>query len=346
MDSFFDRALSEARQLGASDLHLKPGLPPVLRIAGDLRTLRDVPPLTRDFLHSLAMSLLNDRRRELLERNGDVTVALPTSAGTRQRVHISQRHGGIGIAIRLVPPEPPLLDNLGLPSETRGLLEPGAGLILVASGPGGGKTTTLAAMLDDLGRRHPLHIVTVEDPVEIVLRDRRSVVVQREVGLHAPSNAAALRAATRQDADVLMVSELYDGESAELAIAAAETGQLVLAGLTAPSPDGAVNRLVSLWEPAARPATRVRLAAVLRGVIHQRLVKGPKGKGRTAQAELLLGIALGRSSSAGPSQSREVRNPSEGSEASEAARGDATAQSAGPSVDMDEAPVEEATPED
>jgi twitching motility protein PilT len=304
MDSFFDRALAEARQLGASDLHLKPGLPPVLRIAGDLRTLRDVPPLTRDFLHSLAMSLLNDRRRELLERNGDVTVALPSAAGVRQRVHISQRHGGIGIAIRLVPPEPPLLDGLGLPKDTRDLLAPGGGLVVVSSGPGGGRTTTLAAMLDDISRRDPLHIVTVEDPVEIILRDRRSVVVQREVGLHAPSAAAALRSATRQDADVLMVAELIDAEAAELALSAAETGQLVLVGISASNPDRAIARLVDLWDPAARPAVRVRLAAALRGVVHQRLVPSARGKGRTAQAEILRGVEA-----AAPPPAAPIREP-------------------------------------
>jgi twitching motility protein PilT len=287
MDSFFDRALAAARQLGASDVHLKPGLAPILRINGELRTLRDVPPLARDFLHSLAMSLLNDRRREILERTGDVTVALATPAGMRLRLHVSQQRGGFGIAARLIPAEVPALDTLGLPAEVRELLLPGAGLILVAAPPGQGRTTTLASLIDDLGTRHPCHVVTIEDPVELMAKDRRSVVVQREVGLDVATFAAGLRAAARLDADVLVVSELEESETAELALAAAESGRLVLAGLVAGSAAGAIERLVALWESALRAQARRRLAAVLKGLLVQRLVPRPNGKGRTAEAELL-----------------------------------------------------------
>ena len=129
MDSFFDRALLAARRLGASDVHFKPGLSPILRIAGELRTLSDVPPLSREFLHSLGLSLLNDRRRETLERTGDVIVALATSNGGRQRAHLFHHRGGLSLALRLIPPEVPALDTLGLPAEVRELTEPGAGLV-------------------------------------------------------------------------------------------------------------------------------------------------------------------------------------------------------------------------
>jgi twitching motility protein PilT len=293
MDSLFDRALATARQLGASDIHLKPGMEPILRIDGELRTLRnpDVPAMTRDFLHNLAMSLLNDRRRDILERLGDVTVALTTSSGTRQRVHVAQHRGGMTISLHLVPLEAPALDSLGLPDGARDLVTPGAGLTLVASGPGGGKTTTLAALIDDLTTRHPLRVLAIEDPVEIVLKDRRSVVTQREVGLDVPTVAAGLRAAARQDVDVMLISEIADRESGELALAAAETGRLVLAGITAGSPANAVTRLVGLWETDARVAVRVRLTAALRGVLYQRLVPAAKGKGRKAEAEIVPGGA-------------------------------------------------------
>ena len=293
MDSLFDRALATARQLGASDIHLKPGMEPILRIDGELRTLRnpDVPPMTRDFLHNLAMSLLNDRRRDILERLGDVTVALTTSGGARQRVHVSQHRGGMTISLHLVPAEAPALDSLGLPASARDLVAPGAGLALILSGPGGGKTTTLAALVDDLATRHPLRVVTIEDPVEIVLKDRRSVVVQREVGLDVPTTAAGLRAAARQDVDVLLLSEITDRESGELALAAAETGRLVIAGIAAANPANAVSRLVGLWETDARTAVRARLTAALRGVLHQRLVAAKGGKGRKAEAEIVMGGA-------------------------------------------------------
>jgi twitching motility protein PilT len=297
MDSIFDRAVAAARQLGASDIHLKPDLRPILRVDGELRTLKipgpalDIPALARDFLHNLAMSLLNDRRRDILERVGDVTTSLATASGARQRVHISQQRGGISIAMRLIPPEVPALDSLGLPAGVRDLVAPGGGLVVVAAGPGGGKTTTLAALIDHLGTSQPRHVITIEDPVELLLKNRQSIVVQREIGLDVPTAASGLRAAARQDADVLMLSELADTETAALALAAAETGRLVLVGVSAGSARDAVARVCELWDPDERPGVRARLSATLRGVLHQRLVATKAGKGRTAEAELLSGAA-------------------------------------------------------
>jgi twitching motility protein PilT len=284
MDSFFDRALLAARRLGASDVHLKPGLSPVLRIAGELRTLSDVPPLSREFLHSLGLSLLNDRRREALERTGDVIVALATSNGGRQRAHLFHHRGGISLALRLIPPEVPALDTLGLPAETRELTEPGAGLVVVAAGPGEGKSTTLAALVEDVTSRRPCRVLTIEEPVEHLLRDRRGVVVQREVGTDVPSVAAGLRAASRQDVDLLVVGDLGDPEVARLAVEAAESGRQVLGGLPATSVARAVERLAP---DGADGLPRARLAAVLRGVLVQRLLATVPGKRRGAAGVLL-----------------------------------------------------------
>jgi twitching motility protein PilT len=288
MHSLLDRALAAARQLGASDIHLKGGLAPILRIDGDLRTLSDVPPLSREFVQSLAMSLLNDRRREILERTGDVALSITATDGSRQRLHIWQHRGGTAVAVRLVPAQAPALRKLDLPAATVELGAPGAGLVLVSGPAGAGKTTTLASLVDHIGGERACHIITVEDPVEIVLKDRRSVVVQREVGLDAPTTAAALRAALRQDADVVAVSELRDAESVELAIFAAETGRLVIAGVAARDAVGAVARLLDLPGAADRPTLRARLAVVLRGIVAQQLVPVADGKGRRAAAELLL----------------------------------------------------------
>jgi twitching motility protein PilT len=296
MDSMFDQAVAAARRLGASDVHLKPDKQPILRIDGELRTLAkdergaEVPALARDFLHNLAMSLLNDRRRDTLERVGDVTTSLATASGARQRIHISQQRGGISITMRLIPSQVPALDSLGLPAGARDLVAPGAGLVLVAAGPGGGRTTTLAALLDHLGAHQYRHVITIEDPVELLLKHRLGIVVQREIALDVPTAAAGLRAAARQDADVLMLSELADGETAALALSAAETGRLVLVGVPASSARDAVARFCELWDPPERPAIRARLRVALRGVLYQRLVAAKTGKGgRTAEAELLSG---------------------------------------------------------
>jgi twitching motility protein PilT len=297
MDSFIDLALAAARRLGASDIHLKPDTRPILRIDGQLRTLKDedVEPLGRDFLHNLSMSLLNDRRRDILERVGDVTITLATAAGIRLRVHIAQQRAGTGVVLRLIPSGPSALEALGFSETTRDQLrqmsEPGSGLLLVASGPGGGRTSTLAALVNDVASRRTCHIVTIENPVEILLKNRQSLVVQREVGLDVPSTAVGLRAAGRQDADLIMVGDLAEPEAAELALACAETDRLVVAGLAASSSASAAARLATFWDPVRWPAARARLAAVLRGVLCQRLVPGPKGKGRTVEAELSAGGA-------------------------------------------------------
>jgi twitching motility protein PilT len=288
MHALLDRALGAARQLGASDIHLKAGLAPILRIDGELRTLSDVPPLSREFIQNLAFSLLNDRRREILERTGDVALSLAAPDGSRQRLHVWQYRGGTAIAVRLVPAQVPSLEKLDLPPAVAKLVEHRSGLVLVTGPAGGGKTTTMAAMVDRLGTERACHVITIEDPVEIILKDRRSVVVQREVGLDAPTTAAALRAAQRQDADVLLVGELRDAEATELAILAAETGRLVFAAVPARDALSGLGRLLELGNAGERPSLRARLAGVLRGVIAQQLVPRTDGRGRRVAAEVLL----------------------------------------------------------
>src|SRR5436190_21083152 len=169
MHALLDRALQAARQLGASDIHLKAGLAPILRIDGELRTLSDVPPLSRDFIQSLALSLLNDRRREILERTGDVALSLTAPDGSRQRLHVWQYRGGTAVAVRLVPAQVPSLEKLELPPSVALLGGPGAGLVLVTGPAGGGKTTTMAALVDRIGSERACHVITIEDPVELVL---------------------------------------------------------------------------------------------------------------------------------------------------------------------------------
>jgi twitching motility protein PilT len=200
---------------------------------------------------------------------------------------VSQYRGGTAIAVRLVPAQVPSFEKLGLPGSVSALVAPGAGLVLVAGSAGAGKTTTLAALANEINGERACHIIAIEDPVEIVLPDRRSVVVQREVGLDAPTASAALRAALRQDADVLVVGDLRDAESVELATFAAETGRLVLAGIGARDATSAVDRLAELGG-AERPGLRGRIAHALRGIVAQQLVRRADGRGRLAVVELLL----------------------------------------------------------
>src|ERR1700745_2714222 len=231
MNQILDHVLGAARQLGASDVHLKSGLPPVFRIKGDLRTLRDTPPLTAEVIGAFAVNLMSDRQREIFDKHHDSDLSYGTPDGVRYRVNVFRQRGQTGMVLRIIPAEIPGFDKLNLPPAVNKLSEEERGLILVTGITGSGKSTTLAAMIDSINRARACHIITVEDPIEFMHRDRRSVVNQREIGFDAESFASALRAALRQDPDVILVGEMRDEETIETALHAAETGHLVMSTL-------------------------------------------------------------------------------------------------------------------
>ncbi|HTM20697.1 MAG TPA: ATPase, T2SS/T4P/T4SS family, partial [Kofleriaceae bacterium] len=210
MSQILDRVLSAARQLGASDVHMKAGLPPIFRIKGELRTVRDVPPLTRETIATFAVHMMNERQRSEFENNMDVDLAYGTPDGVRYRVNLFQQRGSVGMVMRLIPPEVPPFESLNLSETVLKLAENPRGMILVTGVTGSGKSTTLAAMVDYINQRRAAHIVTIEDPIEYTFRDKRSVINQREVGFDTRSFSKALRAALRQDPDVILVGEMRD----------------------------------------------------------------------------------------------------------------------------------------
>src|SRR5579862_9517643 len=176
MNQILDHVLGAARQLGASDVHLKAGLPPVFRIKGDLRTLRDTPPLTAEVIGTFAVNLMNDRQRKIFDELHDVDLAYNTPDGVRYRVNVFQQRGLTGMVLRIIPPDVPSFEALNLPPTVRKLAEEERGLILVTGITGSGKSTTLAAMIDHINRTRACHVVTIEDPIEFVHKDRRSVI--------------------------------------------------------------------------------------------------------------------------------------------------------------------------
>lgn len=279
MSQILDRVLAAARQLGASDVHLKAGLPPVFRIQGTLRTIRDVPALSPEELVQFAVHMMNDRQRAEFEQSLDLDLAYRTPDDVRYRVNLFQQRGSVGMVLRLIPPEVPPFDRLHLPQAVLDLTTHRRGLILVTGATGSGKSTTLAAMIEHINTQHACHILTVEDPIEYVLHDKRSVLSQRELGSDTLSFSRALRAALRQDPDVILVGELRDHETAELAMTAAGTGHLVLSTLPTDDPTEAVGRIVAMFPAHQQPQARLTLARVLRGVISQRLLPRADGKG-------------------------------------------------------------------
>ncbi|HSD90886.1 MAG TPA: type IV pilus twitching motility protein PilT [Kofleriaceae bacterium] len=309
MSQILDRVLAAARQLGASDVHLKAGLPPIFRIKGDLRTVRDVPALTREAIAQFAVHMMNDRQRADFETNLDIDLAYGTPDGVRYRVNLFQQRGSVGMVLRLIPPEVPPFDRLNLPQTVLDLVGNNhRGVILVTGATGSGKSTSLAAMIDYVNTQHALHIVTIEDPIEYTFRDKRSVLNQREIGFDTMSFARALRAALRQDPDVILVGEMRDFETAQIAMTAAETGHLVLSTLHTVDATETINRIVSMFPTHQQQQARLTLASVLRGVISQRLLPRADGKGMVPALEIMVNTERIREMIEEPTRTREIKD--------------------------------------
>jgi twitching motility protein PilT len=308
MSQVLDRVLSAARQLGASDVHLKAGLPPIFRIKGELRTVRDVPALTREAIATFAVHMMNDKQRADFETNLDIDLAYGTPDGVRYRVNLFQQRGSIGMVLRLIPPEVPPFERLNLAQTVLDLAGQARGVVLVTGATGSGKSTTLAAMIDYVNTQQALHIVTVEDPIEYTFRDKRSVINQREIGYDTMSFARALRAALRQDPDVILVGEMRDFETAQIAMTAAETGHLVLSTLHTVDATETINRIVSMFPVHQQQQARLTLASVLRGVISQRLMPRADGKGMVPALEIMVNTERVREMIEDPNRTREIKN--------------------------------------
>jgi twitching motility protein PilT len=290
-DSILEGALAAAKKLGASDVHLKVGLPPIYRIKGDLRTIRDVTPVTREDLLAFTRTLLNEKQREDFEKYHECDLAYSSVDGSRFRVNLFMQRGLPGMVLRLIPPEVPPFEGLGLPDVVLKLADEARGLVLVTGVTGSGKSTTLASMIDHINKTRASHIVTIEDPIEFAFTDKRSVVNQRELGLDTTTFTRALRAALRQDPDVVLVGEMRDLETIEIAMLAAETGHLVLSTLHTTDAVETVNRIIAAFPPHQQNQVRLQLASALRGVISQRLLPAADKKKMVPACEVLVNTA-------------------------------------------------------
>jgi twitching motility protein PilT len=282
-----DEILDLALEYKASDIHFKANMPPVFRIDGLIRSVPDLPIFDAEMLRSMLMGILTPRQQQMFEESLELDAALLFADKARVRINLYLDMEAIGCAMRIVPLEMPTCAELGLPPVIDDLTTNKSGLVLVTGITGSGKSTTLAAMVNSINSRDPLHIYTMEDPVEFVHMPKRCIITQREVGFTTKSFGNALRGAMRADPNVLLIGEMRDAETISMALRAAETGHLVLSTLHTMSAPKTVQRVLGAFNPDVQDSVRIQLAYTLKAIVAQQLIP-LLGGGRMAVNEILV----------------------------------------------------------
>jgi twitching motility protein PilT len=276
---------------GASDLHLKVGSYPMIRVRGTLTPANEDRRLEHDDMVAVANAVLPTGHREKFKDNHEVDLAYSVAGLGRFRCNAFQQRGTIGMIFRVIPMRVKTIDELALPSVLKRIASEERGLVLVTGTTGSGKSTTLAALIDEINSTRTAHIMTVEDPIEYLHRDNRSIINQREIGVDTSSFSHALRSALRQDPDVILVGEMRDFETIETALLAAETGHLVFSTLHTLDATETINRIIAVFPPHQQKQIRIQLASVLKSIVSQRLIPRADGKGRVPAVEVLISTA-------------------------------------------------------
>jgi len=283
IDAFLKLGLAQ----GCSDVHLAVGVPPMLRMHGDLMPIK-FRDLGDTELESYVAEILTSNQKKRFEEGHDLDFSYVSEDGGRFRVNIFRKETGVGASFRFIPGDIPTLDSLALPGVIKKLCDYHQGMILVTGSTGTGKSTTLAAMIDHLNSTQNANIISLEDPIEFVHRSKQSQVIQRELGTHLPSFAEGIRAALREDPAIILVGELRDAETIQMAMTAAETGHLVLGTLHTTGAVKTIDRVIDALPGEMREQSKSFLAQSLNAVITQTLVKTPDGRGRKAIVEIML----------------------------------------------------------
>ena len=293
--------------VGASDVHLKVGLVPMMRLHGNIQPIPGNVVVNQDELGRALWDVMNAGQREKFKSTNECDLATTFPGVARFRINAFRQQGKIGAVLRAIPTNVRTIDELKLPPVLKRLAGEERGLVLVTGATGSGKSTTLAAIIEEINRTEPCHILTIEDPVEFQFVDRKSIINQREVGLDALNFHNALRAALRQDPDVILIGELRDLETVEIALSAAETGHLVLGTLHTVDAHETINRVIGFFEPHHQQQIRLILGGVLRGVVSQRRVPGAAG-GRVAALEIMINTGAVYECIVDAKRTREIRD--------------------------------------
>jgi twitching motility protein PilT len=280
--------LKLAVEAGASDLHLKVGSYPMMRVRGNLVPASEEARLTHEETVGMAAAVMSTQQRQKFKDSLEIDLAYSVPGLGRFRCNVFQQRGTIGLVLRVIPIGVKSVEELGLPQILKTIASEERGLVLVTGTTGSGKSTTLAALVDHVNQTRCSHVVTVEDPIEFLHRDNRSIVNQREVSVDTRSFAHALRSALRQDPDVILVGEMRDYETIETALHASETGHLVFSTLHTLDATETINRIIAVFPPHQQKQIRMQLAAVLKAVVSQRLIPRADGKGRAPACEVMI----------------------------------------------------------
>jgi len=303
-----DDLLRLAIERKASDLHLKVGNHPYLRIDGHLGALTDKPRISPEDILSMAFSMMTNRQKQKFKETAELDMAYGVAGLGRFRVNIFQQRGNVGMVLRVIPTKILGIEELHLPKVIEKICEEQRGLVLVTGTTGSGKSTTLAAMIDRINSSRPDHIITIEDPIEFLHRDKKGFVNQREVEVDTANFATALRAALRQDPDVILVGEMRDLETIGTALLAAETGHMVFSTLHTIDATETIQRIIAVFPPPEQKQIRLQLASTLKAVISQRLVRRSDGTGRVPACEILIATAYVRDCIINPDKTRMIHD--------------------------------------
>jgi twitching motility protein PilT len=303
-----DDLLRRAVETKASDLHLKVGNHPYLRVDGQLGPLTDVPRVTPEEMLSMAFSMMTNRQKQKFKETAELDMAYGVAGLGRFRVNVFQQRGNVGMVLRVIPTKIRSIEELDLPPVCDKICEEQRGLVLVTGTTGSGKSTTLAAMIDRINSTRTDHIITVEDPIEFLHRDKKGFVNQREVEVDTANFSTALRAALRQDPDVILVGEMRDLETIGTALLAAETGHMVFSTLHTLDATETIQRIIAVFPPPEQKQIRLQLAGTLKAVISQRLVRKSDGVGRVPAVEVMVSTGYIRDCIINPDKTRMIRD--------------------------------------
>jgi twitching motility protein PilT len=307
MATSIDDLLRRAVESKASDLHLKVGNHPYLRVDGLITALNDVPRITPEEMLSMAFSMMTNRQKQKFKETAELDMAYGVAGLGRFRVNVFQQRGNVGMVLRVIPTKIRTIEELELPRIIAQVCEEQRGLILCTGTTGSGKSTSLAAMIDRINSLRPEHIITIEDPIEYLHRDKKGFINQREVEVDTASFSTALRAALRQDPDVILVGEMRDLETISTALLAAETGHLVLSTLHTLDATETIQRIIAVFPPPEQKQIRLQLASTLKAVVSQRLVRKAEG-GRVPAVEVMVATGYIRDCIINPDKTRMIRD--------------------------------------